>query len=82
MDENCNMTKHFADIETSRGTQGYFHSVGEALTIVVPAHPEKRLPNKPVGHQRARQGPAGRAFRHRKGAVLLMAAALAEARRA
>jgi len=35
MDENSNIAKHFADIETSREHNGYFHSVGEALTIVV-----------------------------------------------
>jgi len=35
MDENSNIANHFAEIETSREHKGYFHSVGEALTIVV-----------------------------------------------
>ena len=29
MDENSNIAKHFADIETSKEHKGYFHSVGE-----------------------------------------------------
>jgi len=35
MDENRNIARHLADVETSREHKGYFHSVGEALTIVV-----------------------------------------------
>ena len=35
MDENSNIANHFANVETSREHKGYFHSVGEALTIVV-----------------------------------------------
>jgi len=35
MNENSNIANHFADVETSREHKGYFHSVGEALTIVV-----------------------------------------------
>jgi len=35
MDGTSNIAKHFAEIETSREHKGYFHSVGEALTIVI-----------------------------------------------
>jgi len=35
MNENSNIANHFADVETSKEHNGYFHSVGEALTIVV-----------------------------------------------
>jgi len=35
MDKNSNIANHFAEVETSREHKGYFHSVGEALTIVI-----------------------------------------------
>jgi len=35
MDENSNIGKHFAEVETNREHKGYFHSVGEALTVVI-----------------------------------------------
>ena len=35
MDENRNIAKRFADVETSWKRKGCFHSVGEALTIAI-----------------------------------------------
>jgi len=35
MDKNSSISNHFAEVETSREHKGCFHSVGEALTVVV-----------------------------------------------
>lgn len=35
MDENRNIAKNFADVETNKEHKGCFHSVGDVLTTVV-----------------------------------------------
>ena len=35
MDKNSSISNHFAEVETSREHKGCFHSVGEALTVVI-----------------------------------------------
>jgi len=81
MDKNSNIANHFADVETSREHKGYFHSVGEALTTWYWA-PWKNACE--ISQWAASERVRGllAEFRYRKGAVLLLAALSAEARRA